>query len=281
MGKISKKIIGKWNKRKLTKIVDLSEYQLAKKKLAEINEDLEKRLAKNIPDPSNRIYMYAQNLLSYFAEDVSVEDDFEAYYDKVVEVENDYMPSYPPMSPLTGAYFTYWCFCDLEFGKEKETICSIFYDLCVELNFEKEMLEALKNLGASYMGFYRHLGFENDLILLKEISTGKIFKCICPAGYKGEKNEIWFVRIVPNLDEIYDYSITITTPYIILNYGEKDWKDFYKRQKIEKEEYAFLKNNPNFKYWHDYIMDGYVNYTPNCIYLTGMPDIKGSKPHEL
>ena len=28
-------------------------------------------------------------------------------------------------------------------------------------------------------------------------------------------------------------------------------------------------------------MDGYVNFTPNCIYLTGMPDVKGSKPHEL
>ena len=171
MGKISKGIIEEWNKRRLTKIVNLSERRLAKEKLSEINRDLEERLKKNIPDPSNRIYIFMQNLLSYFAEDVSVEDEFTEYYDKVEEVEEEYMPSYPPMSPLTGAYFTYWCFCDLKFGKDGETICSIFYDLCKELNFEKELLGALKNLSDSYMGFYKHLGFEDDLILLKEIST--------------------------------------------------------------------------------------------------------------
>ncbi len=89
------------------------------------------------------------------------------------------------------------------------------------------------------------------------------------------------MRMVPNLDKVYDYGITITTPYVIVNYGEEDWKNFYKRQKVEKREYSFMKKNPDFKYWHDYIMDAYVNYTPNCIYLTGMPDIKGSKPHEM
>jgi len=47
---------------------------------------------------------------------------------------------------------------------------------------------------------------------------------------------------------------------------------------IEKKQYRFFKYNSDFKYWHNYIMDGYVNYTENSIYLTGMPDIKGSKP---
>ena len=43
MGKISKGIIDEYRKRKLSKIINLSEIQLAKKKLAEINKDLDKR----------------------------------------------------------------------------------------------------------------------------------------------------------------------------------------------------------------------------------------------
>lgn len=281
MGKISTGIIGAWNKRKLKKIVNFREIQSAKQKLAEVNKDSEEKLNRHVPDPSNRIYVLAQNMLSYFAEDVSVKDEFTEYYDKVVEVEDNYLPSFPPMSPLTSTYFTYWAFCDLKFGKDKETICSIFYDLCFESGFGEDVLKALRHLNTSYMSMYIHLGFEDDLIVLREISTDKIFKCICPAGYMGKNGEIWFVRIVPNLDKIYDYSITLTTPYIILNYSEEDWKDFYKRQKIENNVYDFFKNNPDFNYWHEYIMDAYVNYTPNCIYLTGMPDIEGSKPHEI
>ena len=87
---------------------------------------------------------------------------------------------------------------------------------------------------------------------------------------------------------MYDYHITLTTPYVIIKYSEKDWLDFFQRQGIRKgglgfedTYYDFMKYNADFKYWHNYIMDGYVNYRSNCIYLTGIPDIKGSKPHEL
>ena len=282
MGKISEKIIEGYQREKLNNVINLSERQEWKKKLAEIGKELRRRNNTG-SDPSHQIYSLSQNLLSYFAEEISIEDDFIEYYDKVEEMEGDYMPDYPPMSPLTGSYFTYSCFCDLQFGKDKETICTIFYDLCKAIQIEGEILNALKNLDKSYMGFYKHLGFEDNLIILREISTNKIFYCVCTSGYKGKKDEIWYVRIVPNLDNVYDYSVTLTTPYIILNYGEEDWKGFYKRQnssgkEIEKK---VLKHNKNSNYWHDYIMDGYVNFTPNCIFLTGIPDIKGSKPHEL
>ncbi|HQG42018.1 MAG TPA: hypothetical protein PLE64_04850 [Spirochaetota bacterium] len=43
----------------------------------------------------------------------------------------------------------------------------------------------------------------------------------------------------------------------------------------------FLKYGHSIKYWHNYIMDAYVNHTNNFIYVTGIPDRKGSKPHEL
>ena len=239
-------------------------------------------------DPSYQVYSLTQNLLSYFAEEVSILKELREYYDKVGIIEDEYMPSFPPSSPLTGSYFTYWAFCDLQFGKEKETIGTLFSDIGAEFNFDEIVMKALTNLNASSMRFYRHVGFDDDLIILKDLLTDKKFSCICTSSYQGVKDEIWYIRIVPNLDKVYDYHITLTTPYVIIKYSEKDWLNFFERQEIrkgslgfEEKYYHFMKYNADFKYWHDYIMDAYVNYKSNCIYLTGIPDIKGSKPHEL
>lgn len=286
--KISNKIKRKFKKKKLNKIIEISEIKSAKEKLSNIDTNLKKILEKEEYDPNHKIYIIAQNLLSYFAEDFSVLIEFTEYYDKVVEIEDEFMPSGPPISPLTKTYFTFWCFCDLMFGDEKETIGSIFYDLAVENEFDEILLKAIQNLNLSYMGFYIHIGFDDNIILLKEILTNRIFRCICPAGYKGKVDEIWYIRIVPNLDEVYDYFVIMNTPYIILNYDAKDWINFFQRQGIRRDDkdyknkfYNFLKSNSDFKYWHNYIMNAYVNYSVSNLFLTGIPDIKGSKPHEL
>lgn len=284
MEKISTKIINEFKKRKLSNVFNFSEIKLANDILSEINSGIVKRLETGNYDPSHKIYLLVQNLLSYFAEDISILDDFEEYYDTVEEIDAEYMPSFPPMSPLTNSYITLWCFCDFRFGKTKETISTIFYDLGKKYNFDKSVMDAINNFNSSYMGFYKHIGFDNDLIILKEIVSDIEYKCICPAGYVGRKGEIWYVRIIPNLDEVYNYHIIFTTPYIILNYSEKDWKKFFQRQignSGNLKIYHFLKYHPDIKYWHNYIFEGYVNYNENCIFLTGIPDIKGSKPFEI
>jgi len=287
MTKISKKLIRNYKRLKLNKIINLSEAKLAKEKIAKIQAGLKKKLEIRT-DPSFKLYTLLQNTMSYFAEEISVQDDFIEYYDQVVEVEDDYMPSFPPGSPLTGSYFTYWAFCDLQFGKHKETINTILSDIGEVFGFDEIVMKGLANLDKSCMRFYKHMGFEDDLILLKDLLTDKVYPTLCASGYRGKKDEIWYIRIVPNLDKIYDYSISLTTPYVIINYKEQAWLDFFQRQGIKKGEkdfekkYSkFMKHPSDFKYWHDYIMDGYSNYKPNCIYLTGIPDIKGSKPHEL
>jgi len=286
--KISSKIINELKNNKFAKIINLSEFNSGKEQLMKIESKLDKNVKEYQYDPSHKIYIYTQNLLSIFSEEFSITKEFKEYYDIVVEIDDTYMPSGPPMSPLTGSYFTFWCFCDLRFGKDNETIGTILYDLAKEYKLDELLLKSIQNLNQSYMSFYVHNGFDTDLIVLKEIVTNKEFRCICPSGYKGTKGEIWFVRIVPNIDNIYNYQIIMTTPYIIIKYKEKDWLSYYQRQSISKENinhveklYQFQKNNSDNKYWHNYIMDAYVNYFNDRINLTGIPDLKGSKPHEL
>ena len=209
--KISSKIIKGSKNNSFNKVINLAEFSSVKGQLIEIETKLSKNFNEYQYDPSHKIYLYAQNLLSLFSEEYSVTEEFNEYYDIVIEMDTNYMPCGPPMSPLTVSYFTFWCFCDLRFGKEKETIGTIFYDLAYEHKFDELLLNSIQNLNKSYMGFYAHNGFDNDLILLKEILTNKEFRCICPAGYKGSKGEIWFVRIGQNLDNVYNYQVILNT----------------------------------------------------------------------
>ena len=64
-------------------------------------------------DPLHTVYIAVQHAASIFAERVSVLDEFEPYYEIVLKAEDEYMPSGPPMSPLTRSYFTTWAFFDL------------------------------------------------------------------------------------------------------------------------------------------------------------------------
>ena len=72
--------------------------------------------------PLHTVYLAVQHAASIFAERVSVLDEFEPYYEIVVKLEDEYMPSGPPMSPLTRSYFTTWAFFDVRFGPDRETI---------------------------------------------------------------------------------------------------------------------------------------------------------------
>src|SRR5258707_14163712 len=63
--------------------------------------------------PLHAAYVAVQNFTSLFAERVSVFPEFEPYFELAAQAEDEYLPSGPPMSPLTRSYFTTWAFFDL------------------------------------------------------------------------------------------------------------------------------------------------------------------------
>jgi hypothetical protein len=73
-------------------------------------------------DPLHAVFVAVQNATSIFAERVSQFPEFKPYYQAALHAEDEYMPGGPPMSPLTGSYFTTWAFFDLRFGPDGETI---------------------------------------------------------------------------------------------------------------------------------------------------------------
>ena len=66
----------------------------------------------------------AHNLLGVHFELVAQFPEMGRFAEAFTNAEEEYMPSGPPMSPLTGSYFHSWAFYDLAFGAQRESIAS-------------------------------------------------------------------------------------------------------------------------------------------------------------
>jgi hypothetical protein len=73
-------------------------------------------------DPAHAAYVYAQNQVSIISEQLTALKEMALFADIISKAEDLYMPSAPPMSPLTTSYFTCWAFFDACAGPANETI---------------------------------------------------------------------------------------------------------------------------------------------------------------
>ena len=288
MKKIADELIKNFEKYRLDRVFRLNEVQGAKKEVSEMFAQLNDITLNNEYDPSHKVYIHAQHILSLFAETVGGFKELKAFTQLYERFENEFMPSYPPMSPVTTSFNMYYFLFDLRLGSFRETISTIFYTMTKNWKLGEMLKPALMQCDRSSLRFYEHCGFRDDMIELEDIFTNEKKLVVNPSNYKGEAGEIWLVRLLPNLDAVYDYKIAVTTPYIIRLYGAEDWLQFFARQDIYQDEnngneryHNFMKFNLDKRFWFNYVLDAYVDHTDGCIYLTGLPDIKGTKPHEL
>jgi len=235
-------------------------------------------------DPLFAVYAAVQNLTSVFSEGVSQFDELQEFYDIIAAAEDEYMPSGPPMSPLTGSYFTTWAFFDVRFGPDQETIGTCMIDVRGVMDMDPFMVEALRQFQASRMGIYEHVGMEGGNILLRELLTDADFRCHCPAGYTGKKGELWYVRLCPPVGDLFDYHVTITTPYILFEASKTDWVAYLNRTLLEAADqrkglHDLLKHGPTLRYWPEFVFEAYHHHQTEAIFLKGLPDVQGSRPH--
>src|SRR5436190_5639512 len=139
-------------------------------------------------DPVHAAYIFVQNVTSLFAEWVSRLPEMKKFAEIVAESEDEYMPSGPPMSPLTASFFTTWAFYDLRFdGTDTLASCLIEANDVVCLN--PDQLDALKKLADSRMGVYEHVGMDGPHVRLRELVTDAEFTCHSASGYRGRTGE--------------------------------------------------------------------------------------------
>ena len=232
-------------------------------------------------DPLFAVYASVQNLTSVFSEGVSQFKECEEFYKIVEAAKDEYLPSGPPMSPLTGSYFTTWAFFDVRFGRDNETIGSCMIDLSGVLEMDPFTVEALRRFQATRMGIYEQVGAEGGKVYLRELLTDDEFVCHCPAGYVGQKGELWYVRLCPPVGDLFDYHVTLTTPYILQGTSKVDWVAYLNRTLLETSQglHDLLKYGPTPRYWPEFVFQAYHHHQTEAIFLTGLPDVLGSRPH--
>jgi hypothetical protein len=237
-------------------------------------------------DPVHAAYAFAQNITSYFAEVVSQLPEMKVYAKLAGEAEEEYMPSGPPMSPLTRSFFTTWAFYELRIGDD-DTLGTCLIDANDVVGMNPEQLEALKGLAQSRMGIYEHGGMEGGLIRLKELITNDEFTCLCTSGYKGRRGELWYVRLLPPLvPDLASYHIVFTTPYILIGATKSDWVNYLRRALVQfeaaddrKSLHVMLKYGTDPNFWNEFVFKAYHHHQSDAIFLTGIPDLKSTLPH--
>jgi hypothetical protein len=236
--------------------------------------------------PAHALYVYAQNEASVLSEQMTQLRPMARFVDLIGKAEDEYMPSGPPMSPLTTSHFTCWALFDACIGARRETIGTCTIDLAGELGLSPDLLQLITMMQESRMGFYIHQGFEGGCTVLREMVTDVECRAIVPSGHRGKKGELWLVRVLPPPIPGSSPHVAFTTPYLILGPGPEEWQAYFARTlpKIDPDNaqraYPILmKYGLERNYWNEYMLQAYVNHQTEVIFLAGLPDVEETRPH--
>ncbi len=283
---IAEKLVAKMKRQVRGKVTNLK-HVIAGRALA---EELQRTVvtAKGLAGyhPAHAAYVYAQNQVSVMSEQLTALDDMAPFASLVSEAEELYLPSGPPMSPLTTSYFTCWAFFDACVGPGNETIGTTVLAVGTAFGMPGALLHLVQLMQQSRMGVYVHEGTEGGLVVLRELLTGAVCRAIVPAGYGGREGELWFARVLPPPFPGGAEHVVFTTPYILLQPGLAEWTAYFSRMLPQGAPQAridayqrHMKYGPTRRYWNDFVFEGYVNHRSELIFLAGLPDVPDSRPH--
>lgn len=148
--------------------------------------------------PAHAAYVYAQNQVSVMSEQLTALEEMAPFADIVSKAEDLYMPSGPPLSPLTMSYFTCWAFFNACVEPSGETIGTTVLAVGAAFGMHTGLLCLIRLMEQSRMGLYAHEGAEGDRIILRELATAAVCHAIIPSGYRGKRGELWYARVLPH-----------------------------------------------------------------------------------
>ncbi len=269
------------------KLVDLSAFREGKAIAEKHEEEVADRIGQLESQPAFALYALAQNQLSLLVEILCQLRELSKFTNTILDAEEEYMPTGPPMSPITISQFTSWSTFDLAFGSRRENLADIAKKVGLWTGLHASYGELFEKFSQSRMGLYRHEGQEAaDRVKLCDVVTGESHSCVVPAGELGAKGHLWFTRILPPPDKQWSSSVVFGTPYKLIHTPEKEWLHYLERnlaktkRKSDAEAAEFLlKYGLAPCYWLEYLHDAYFNHTSGLILIKGVPDILESLPH--
>jgi hypothetical protein len=283
---IARRVIERMLREVRSKIVNLAAFREGNARAEALQSSVvaPEELAKT--HPAHAMYVHAQNLMSVMAEQLLELAEMKAFAKLVSSAEEDYMPSWPPLSPVTKSFFWCWALFDASVNAHRETIASVTLRVGAEFGIHPKMLTLMRTLKDSRMSIYRVDSVSEARVQLRDLVTGRQCSAIGESGYPGHAGEIWYTRVLPPvLPELPDH-VVLTSPYVLIAPDAIGWTEYFDRAaakephrpRVEALE-RHLKWGPTRRYWTEFVFEGYVNHEPGAIFLMGLPDVPESRPH--
>ena len=283
---IAENLVALMKKKTGGKVIALKEVMAGRATAEELQKTVVSRERLARLHPAHAAYVYIQNQVSVMSEQLTVLDEMAPFADIVSKAEDLYMPSGPPMSPLTASYFTCWAFFDACVGPADETIGTTTMAVGTAFGMHTEQVRLIGLMQQSRMGLYVNEGAEGGLVVLRELVTDTVCRAIVPAGYRGRKGELWYVRVLPPPLSGGSEHVVFTTPYLLLKPGLPQWQSYFRRTLPDAPRQARLdtyerhmKYGPTRSYWNEFVFEAFVNHRTEVIFLAGLPDVPESRPH--
>jgi len=235
-------------------------------------------------DPSFHAYAAALNTANEFATQALDFLELIPFNNRLVDVQEEYQPSYPPMSPVTSAFFVSWMVLDARDSFTQWTLGELFVHYLQQANKFEEARKAIDVLNGTFCSFYEVMEVDDRGTRLRDIATQREHESWSSSGYAGRKGEIWYVRVAPPFVEGTGRSVTMGTPYVFLESSREVWESFFQRYLASgkggnRSLQDYLKHGKKLGYWLEFIFQAITGYTGNMILLTGVPDNPASLPH--
>lgn len=280
-GPIARKLIAQIGSQRDANVINLAAVRAGREAVASLTAEL--AADRGLP-PTLDVYTRVHNAAMAILEQVKEHPALRKLVGKIQKAEDEYMPSGPPMSPLTGAFFWAWALWDLGVGAPQETFGAILVALGEALGMEAGFLGVLRALSTSRLGIHGHDGQDGDLLLLTEPSLGVQQRCERGSGYRGERGQLLLTRVLPPL-VAGGPSVLWGTPYQLLWPSGADWAAYFRRSRpktgldgIPAYE-RLMKRGLSPRYWTEYVFEAYANHEEGVIFLRGLPDVEDSRPH--
>lgn len=239
-------------------------------------------------DPSFHAYAAAVNATSEFAGQALDILELIPFNNQLVDIQEEYMPSYPPMSPVTSAFFASWMVLDARDSLTGVTLGELFVHYLQHMGKFDFLRQAMVALNDSFCSFYLVMDVGLHGVTLWDIAGKRQFQCWNSSGYPGRTGQVWYVRVLPPFVTGSNRSVTMGTPYVFKDStrltSEDMWEAFFQRHMASQVGAGhslreYLKSGKSLGYWLEFIFQAFVSYTGNMILVTGVPDNPASLPH--
>ncbi len=283
-GPITERLLRGIRRVQSAQVVDLAAFRAGGQIAQDLKATLMTKAQADELHPSHAYWSMVQHNLSMFAEQVLGLPEADRIAKAITAAEDEYSPMGPPMSPLTGTYFFGWAYCDLAFGIGKETAASCTIDVVASLGIDAGLVAAMRTLAASRMGLWTVSGHGDGTTILREGVMGDTRECVVPAGHPGRVGELWLVRVLPS-PGVGLPSLVFNTPYVLWSPASA-WEAYLDRtlhrldpKKPTRAYPGLMKHGLSARYWPEFVFEAYANHATGAVFLLGLPDVDGSRPH--